>query len=405
MSNKRYKDIEITELSSYTTPVVEVKVNSQNDWVPYGSNNNYFNDLVSYYKGSTTSASIINSLTGLIYGDGLKASDAGRKPTEWAALNSMVNPEDLKKIIFDRKLLGMAAMKVIYKNGKVQTIKHWPMDTLRAEKADKSGNINSYYWSTDWTKVRPTDKVSSFPAFGTTNNKKDEIYVIKPYVTSEFYYTQPDYAACLPYCVLEDQIGDYLINEVISGFSGTTVINVNGVEPLEEEQEEMDQRVRQKVIGATGQKTIVSFNSSPEENTTVEKIQLDDAPDRYRQQSEEARDKIIVGHRITSPLLLGVRENGNGFGSNADEIETASLLMDKVVVGGFQKEIIKAIDTIIGVNGISLDLYFGTIVPRDFRDEESVEAEEEADKVENEELSKFIATHSKKETITNTKED
>jgi len=363
--------MEVVNLSAYTTP--RVIVEAKDDWVSYGDNNDHFNELIGYYKGSTTNGSIINGLSGLIYGGGLDATDSNKKPDEYAALKSLIKEKELKKIIFDRKLLGMAAIKVSYINGKVKSLKHWRMETLRAEKADESGEINNYYWCADWNELGKNDKPNSFPAFGKGNGKQDEIYIVKPYVTGEFYYSQPDYAASLPYSELESQIGDYLINDVKNGFSGSLMVNFNNGVPSKEIQRLTNNKVTKKFTGATGDKLLFNYNKNAESATTIERLALDNAPDHYQYLSDECRNKIIIGHRITSPLLIGVREAGNGFGSNSDEIETATLLMDKVVVKGFQDEIVEAIDEIISLNGINLDLYFKTIVPRDFFEEEGIE--------------------------------
>ena len=366
--------IEVVNLSSYTTP--EVVITATDDWVSYGENNNHFNNLIGYYEGSTTSASIINGLSGLIYGGGLEATDSSKKPDQWASLKNLVKPRELKKIIFDRKLLGMAAIKVSYKKGKVSAIKHWRMETLRAEKADDNGEINNYYWSADWSEITKDSNPNSFPAFGKGNGNQDEIYIIKPYITGSFYYSQPDYSSSLPYCELEAQIGDYLINDVRNGFSGSLMVNFNNGVPSKEVQRITNKKVVQKFTGAKGDKLLFNYNKNAESATTIERLALDNAPDHYQYLADECRNKIIVGHRITSPLLIGIRESGNGFGSNADEIETATVLMDKVVVKQFQDEILDALDEILSVNEISLDLYFTSVVPRDFT-EEIVDEDEE----------------------------
>tara|TARA_R110002073_G_scaffold116064_3_gene254322 strand:+ start:13947 stop:15722 length:1776 start_codon:yes stop_codon:yes gene_type:complete len=384
--------MEVVNLSSYTTP--EVVVTANEDWVSYGLNNDHFESLIGYYEGSTTSGSIINGLSGLIYGAGLKATDSGKKPSQWASLKNLVKRRELKKIIFDRKLLGMAAIKVSYKKGKVSAIKHWRMETLRAEKADDSGDINNYYWSADWSEVDNDSMPKSFPAFGKGNGNQDEIYIVKPYVTGSFYYSQPDYAASLPYAELESQIGDYLINDVTNGFSGSLMVNFNNGVPSKEVQRLTNRKVVQKFTGSKGDKLLFNYNKNAESATTIERLALDNAPDHYQYLSDECRNKIIVGHRITSPLLIGIRESGNGFGSNADEIETATVLMDKVVVKQFQDEILDALDDILSINEISLDLYFASVVPRDFT-EEIIDEDEETST----ELSSCVALNNEKDAI------
>ena len=115
---------------------------------------------------------------------------------------------------------------------------------------------------------------------------------------------------------------------------------------------------------------IVNFNKDKENATTVEDISLNDAPSHYEYLSTEARDKILLGHKVTSPLLLGIREAGGGLGSNSDEIKNATLLFDNIVIKPLQIEILDCLEVILSVNEISLDLYFKTIEPLEFIDTE-----------------------------------
>ena len=74
----------------------------------------------------------------------------------------------------------------------------------------------------------------------------------------------------------------------------------------------------------------------------------------------------MVAHRVTSPLLLGIRDGNSGLGNNADEIKTASLLFHNITIRPYQDLIIESIESILAVNGISLKLYFKTLQPLEF---------------------------------------
>jgi len=152
----------------------------------------------------------------------------------------------------------------------------------------------------------------------------------------------------------------------MNGFSGTKVINFNNNIPPEEKREEIASDVKRKLTGAKGDKVIVSFNASQDNKTTVDDIPLNDAPEHYQYLSTECFEKLIVGHRVTSPMLLGIRDTGGGMSNNADEIETATRLFDNIVIRPYQIEIIEALDEILAVNGIALNLYFKTIQPLEF---------------------------------------
>ena len=121
-----------------------------------------------------------------------------------------------------------------------------------------------------------------------------------------------------------------------------------------------------KLTGARGEKVIIAFNNNAESKTTIDDVPLNDAPAHYEYLANECARKLMVAHRITSPLLLGIRDGNNGLGNNADEIKTASLLFQNVTIKPYQDLIIDCIEQILAVNGVSLKLYFKTLQPLEF---------------------------------------
>ena len=359
-------NISIVNLSAYTSPVIQE--NKKNSYIEYGSDNNYFQYLIDRYLYSATNGAIITGVANMIYGKGLDALDSNKKPNEYAQMKSIIKDSDLRKIALERKLLGMAAMQVVKQKNLVKQVLHFPMQTLRAEKCNDKGQIEAWYYHHDWTKKKPSEEAKRIPAFGFGNGNEVEIYVIQPYVSGFDYYSPIDYSGSLPYALLEEKIGDYQINDVENGFSGTKVINFNNGVPSEEMRDKMKRDVMNKLTGARGEKVIIAFNANAESKTTVEDLPLNDAPAHYEYLSKECFDKLIVGHRVTSPMLLGIRTGDGGLGNNADEIKTATLLFDNIVIKPYQLEIIDAIDEILAVNSISLKLYFKTIQPLEFVD-------------------------------------
>jgi hypothetical protein len=190
------------------------------------------------------------------------------------------------------------------------------------------------------------------------------------------YYSYPDYQDSLSYALLEEEIGDYLINEVQNGFSGTKVVNFNNGIPTDEQQAIITSKVMSKLTGSRGQKVIVAFNNNAESKTTVEDIPLNDAPEHYTYLSEECLRKIMLGHNITSPLLFGVA-SANGFSSNADELKNSAILFDNMVIRPNQEELLDAFDMILAFNGISLKLFFKTLQPLEFVDLENAQNAEQ----------------------------
>ena len=366
-------NIHIVNLSKYTSPeIVEVK---NKDWVQYGEDNNYFQYLIDRYQGSTTNNAIINGMSKMIYGKGLDATDSNRKPDQYAQMKSLISKDCLKSAVMDRKMLGMAALQVTYDKGLVKKVTHFPMQTLRAEKCNEDGEVEAWYYHPDWSKIKPSDQPKRIPAFGFGGKKGNELYIVSSYVTGSYYYSPVDYQGALPYAVLEEEIADYLINDTINGFSGTKVVNFNNGVPDKEKQQQVKSDVLNKLTGSRGEKVIVAFNNNAESKTTIDDIPLNDAPAHYEYLSDEAFRKLIVGHRVTSPMLLGVRDGNSGLGNNADEIKTATLLFDNLTIKTYQEEFTDAIEAILALNDISLNLYFKTIQPLEFTDTTGMDAE------------------------------
>jgi len=332
--------------------------------------------LIERYTKSTTNSAIINNVARLIYGKGLSALDASRKPNEYAQMMTLFSTDCVRKMVFDRKLFGQFAIQVHYndKHDKILKAYHIPVNLLRAEKCNEKGEITGYYYSDNWEDTRKYEP-KRLPAFGFSKEKVEILYV-KPYGVGMKYYAYPDYQGAIPYAVLEEEVSDYLINEVQHGFSGTKVINFNNGVPSEEQQDLIAQKVMGKLTGSKGEKVIVAFNQNSESKTTIDDVPLNDAPDHYTYLSEECLRKIMLGHNVTSPLLFGIASS-NGFSSNADELQNSFILFNNMVIRPFQEEILEAFDRILAYNGISLKLFFKTLKPLEFTDLENAQTEEQ----------------------------
>jgi hypothetical protein len=337
-------------------------------WVNFGDDNDYFQYLIDRYNNSTTNNSVINSIVKLIYGRGLDATDSNKKPNEYAQMKMLFRPEVLKCVITDYKLLGQGYFQLIYNKAKnaIVRIEHAPAQLIRAEKCNDKGEITGYYYSDNWQDVKkfPPKRIDAF-GYG---NKTLELVCVRDYSVGQKYYSNVDYIGALPYTQLEEEIADYLINDVQNGFSPTSVINFNNGVPDEEKMSLQAADVKRKLTGASGAKIVVSFNSDETKKTTIDNVPLNDAPAHYTYLSEESRGKILLGHSITSGLLFGI-PSSNGFSSNADELMNASILFDNMTIRPKQSTVLDVIDKILSFNSISLKLYFKTLQPLEFIDQ------------------------------------
>jgi hypothetical protein len=350
----------IIELKAYNPP--KAVENRQEDWVKFGDKNDYYQFLIDRYNNSTTNNQVINNIVKLIFGKGLDARDAGRKPNEYAQMKMLFSKETTKRAITDMYLLGQCALQVIYSKNKksIVDVQHMPVHLLRPQKCNKEGIIENYYYSDNWDKLRDFPP-TLIPSFG-NGDRTLEILMIGNYTIGQKYFSSVSYLGGITYAKLEEDISEYLISLVETGFTPLKIINFNNGIPTEDQQRTINDSVVSQTTGASGKKLIVSFNSDESKKTTIDSVGLDNAANQYEYLSNEARDKILLSHGVTSGLLFGIH-TASGFSSNADELKTAFVLFDNNVIIPNQEQFCDGIDKILAYNGISLDLTFKPLNP------------------------------------------
>ena len=387
-SKTKVSEFGFVNLSTYTSP--EVKEVNGASWIEYGADNNYFQFLIDRYNGSPTNNAAINGISQAIYGKGLNATDSNRKPNEYAQMVSLFRKDVVRRVCYDLKLMGQCAIQVIYNKdrSKIVQLEHMPIETLRAEKCDADGNVPAYYYCNDWVNIKKSDKPLRIPAFG-MSKESIEIYYIKPYKSGFYYYSPVDYQGGLQYAELEEEVSNYHLNNIMNGLSPSMLINFNNGTPNQQERQLIETKIAQKFSGTSNAgKFILAFNDNKESQAEITPVQLSDAHNQYQFLSEESTKKIMVAHRIVSPMLLGIKDS-SGLGNNAEEIKTASLLMDNTVIRPFQELLIDCFDNILAYNDISLNLYFTTLQPLEFTEvDKDVQSQEDIEEETGYEFSK-----------------
>ena len=364
---KQKSPIHIVQLGSYTRPEISEYYNEE--FIGYGDDNNYFQYLIDRYNGSPTNNAAINGIAEMIYGKGLDATDGKEKEAEYKEMKELLHKDVVKKITYDYKMMGQAAVQIIYTKdrSRIAQVEHIPVETLRAEKCNDKGQIEAYYYHSDWSEYRKSDKLLRIPAFG-FSKKPIEILYIKPYRAGYKYYSPVDYQGGLQYAELEEEVANYHINNIQNGLAPSMLINFNNGTPDEEQRDMIERSITEKFSGSSNAgRFILAFNDSKELAATIEPVQLSDAHQQYQFLSDESMRKVMVSHRIVSPMLVGIKDS-TGLGNNAEELQTASVLMDNTVIRPMQVTILDELQKILDYNEIDLDIYFKTLQPLEFTD-------------------------------------
>ena len=153
----------------------------------------------------------------------------------------------------------------------------------------------------------------------------------------------------------------------------------NGV-PTDEERRTIERQLNAKFAGSgNAGKILITFNDGKETAPEIVPIDSNGASESYQFLSKEVVNKILSGHRVTSPILFGIRSEGGGLGNNADELRDSFSLFSNSIIKPFQNILIAGLNKIFRVNDINLDLYFKSLKPADFIDLEVVKTQSEED--------------------------
>lgn len=351
-------DIRLINLSSYVRP--KVVENKQKNWVLNGKNNYFYQYIIDRNNGSPTNASINKSYSDLIYGRGLYAKNVLTNTSDWAFLMSVLDENELKKVVSDFQIFGEASVQVIKTRGnkkKIAEISHIEKNLLVPSLVNEDGEIESYWYSADWTSIIKNPP-QEFPVFG-TSNEAIEVYVIKPYQAGRKYFADPDYISGIQYCEMEEEIANLNINSIKNGLSAGYIINVpDGHSWSPEVQDEFEKKIKQKLTGSpNASQFVISFNGRDVEITVTPFPVNDNIHKQWQFLTEEAKQQILTAHRATSPSIVGIISS-SGFSNTADEMDTAEAQLMKRVIQPKQGYILKALNDILASQNIYLDLYF-----------------------------------------------
>ena len=367
--------MEIIKLNNYIQPEV-IESKSGDGYTTFGANNTWYSYLEDCYNGSVTNRSVINSIALMIYGKGLTTID----DVNINLVKELFKPNDLRMAIIDFKKLGQCSFQIGYNKERTKIVKveYFPVFTLAKGKMDKDGNVKYFHYSKDWKEGAYNIETKKISAFGTSKTGPEILY-IQNYSGAMMYYSNVDYHSALAYCKIEEELANYHLNNISNAFAPSTFISFNNGVPTPKEQREIEQKILNKWGGTSNAgKIMVSFSDTSDNAPTINTHQISDAHSQYQFISDEAESKIFVGHRVTSPMLLGIKNN-TGLGNNADELITAFQLFNSTVIRPFQDIILDGLNQVMKFNGIEGELYFETLQPIEFTEDGK---EQSADKAE-----------------------
>jgi hypothetical protein len=356
MSNDIKNKVSILQLNSYVKPEIE-EIRGK-DWVLNGKNNSYFEYVEDRFTGSPTNSTILNAYANLIFGRGLMARNASRQPMQYAKMLTAIPKKDLRKVVKQYSKQFNAAFQIITNKNGTKQAKFIDVKKLAFSKIENDDEITGFYYSDDWYNTNKTIPVF-YPAYGTTNGRETEILYINDNQDSSSYYSLPKYQSGLQYAEMEEEISNFYISHIQNGFSYGYIVNFNdGVPPDEEQREEIERKIRERMTGSTNAgKVFISFNNGKEAAVEIVPLEVSDSHKQWESINVQCEQKIMRAHGVVSPRLFGINDSA-GLGNNADELETALSLTMDMRINPEQDVLIDALTPFLQEQGIILDLFF-----------------------------------------------
>ena len=335
--------------------------------------NLYPNFLIDLYYNSSTHAAIINSTAEMIAGEDIVIDDEEDINLEAIVklkkfLRNINGKESahqiIKKVAFDFKLQGAYALHVIYNQELTEIVQvfHVPVERIRAGKPNSLGKIDTYFISADWSNVR-SNKPMPIAAFDTYNRSASQLIYTGSYSPNMDVYYTPDSLAGNNWAMIDAKISEYHLNNINNGFSGSYMFSFNNGIPTRDERDEIEQKIKNKVTGASNAGTfLMNFADGKERGVDVHSLNASDLSEQYINLQSLIVQNIVSAHRVTSKTLLGI-DTENGFSSNADELLNASNFYQNQVIRPFQLNILNTLQSILAVNDIDLPVKFIQLKP------------------------------------------
>ena len=361
---KQPTKLSIINVNNNLLPLITEDTKTRYTWIPFGvyGHDDFFNAVTMTFNVSTTNSACIEGIADLIYGKGLYS----KTPAFNDVLQKLIPQEETKRVAFDLKLYGNACYQVYWNDEHTKIIKmyHIPVQTIRAEKIGNSPRIENFYYCIDWNDQKKIKEKKKIPAFGTSNEKMELLY-IKNYSPGLYYYSLPDWVAAMQFAISEGEISNLHLNNITNGFLPAVMLNFNNGVPAPEERQTIEDLVQAKFTGTDNAgRFMLSFNDDPATKPTLDVIDISNLHEKYDYVAEYTQDRILVAHRVTSPLLFGIRTKNNGFSSQSEEMKTAFSILQTMTISPFQNLILNSLDMALTEGGYTdTELYFEQLTP------------------------------------------
>jgi hypothetical protein len=332
--------------------------NKSQQWVSYGVENDYPNYLLNLYRRSAKHNAIVNGKVGYIVGKGWTSEN--ETPAAKAFLDSPTFPNaydsmnDLtQKLTLDMEIYNGFALEVTWsRGGGIAEICHVDFHRVRADKDEKMFYVYDWYDEYEVRQFPQLNQVNQIPAFDPDNRIGKQLFYYRAYSAGVKVYPLPEYLGGTAYIELDVEIANFHVNNIKNNFWGSYLINFpNGI-PTPEESDAIERQMKMKFGGTDNAgRFLVNFSDSPETKPELTPLTPSDLDKQFDILNKTVQQEIFVAHRVTSPMLFGVKTEGQ-LGGRAEMVESYEIFKATYIEDRVQR-IERSVNYLASFNGVT----------------------------------------------------
>lgn len=348
------------------------------DYIFYGERNDYPNYLLRIYNNSAKHNAIVTGKVDYICGNGwgVKSEDEMEKAKVFGMIDKVNQKQEslnelTNKLVTDLTIFGGYYLQVIWTKATGEIAELYHVDYYKVR---TNADNTEFYVSDNWIKndnVNPRPDFETYPAFDPNNTTGSQILYFKEYRAGVNTYSLPDYRGAISYIELDISIGEYHLNTINNGMFSSKLINLNGGKVSQEEEDRIEKQFQNKFSGSKNAgKFMLAFNDSKENEPSIIDLSGTELDKHFDLLNLTVQQEIFSGHKITSPMLFGIKTEGQLGGRS--ELRDAYQLFQNTYINAKQRALEETINYLYKFNDVTAKLELKPTEPINFEFSEAI---------------------------------
>ena len=317
------------------------------EYIYYGENNLYPEYLLELFNRCSKHNAIITGKSLMIKADGFE--------TDNELLNQFIKQTECNEILYkaalDLEMFGGFYLDIIWSlgTGKIADIEHIDFSKIRVSECE-----TKFYFCEDWADIKLTrseNGIRELKQFNPNINIGRGVLYVKQYRPDCKVYPLPDYIGAIASIETDIEIANFHLNNIKNGFSAGMMINFNNGQPTPDIQREIAKKLKLKKQGTDNAgEVIINFSDSKDKAPEILPLTPSDLDKQFLQLREDTTQEIFTGHKITSPMLFGIKQAGQLGGRS--ELLDAFELFQNTYINSRQTFLEYIFNQLFAINGL-----------------------------------------------------